>query len=234
MIYPAGGHWLKPSILVLAVGTMSILAWMNGAGEWLAPARIIILLRDAGPMAPILYIVLMAAAVVISPIPSLPLDVASGTVFGTFWGTVYSVLGAGTGAVISFFIARGLGREAITRLLKNDIGFCDLCAERHLFYIILLARLVPVFSFDLVSYGAGLTRISPRYFALATILGMIPPTFLITYFGSSVFSGSGYTILLGAFLVLLFFLIPIWIKRKNPWGLYQRIMQTSGRGKMQE
>lgn len=228
------GHWLKLTILVLAVGTMSFVAWMNGAGEWLAPARIIVLLQGAGPLAPILYMVLMAAAIVISPIPSLPLDVASGTVFGTFWGTVYSVLGAGAGAVISFFIARALGREAITRLLKNDIGFCDLCSERHLFYIILFARLLPLFSFDIISYGAGLTRISPRYFALATLLGMIPPTFLITYFGSGIFSGSGYTILLGGFLVLLFFLIPIWIKRKNPWGLYQRIMQTSGSGRMPE
>lgn len=90
--------------------------------------------------------------------------------------------------------------------------------ERHLFYVILLARLLPVFSFGIISYGAGLTRISPRYFALATLLGMIPPTFLITYFGSGIFSGSGYAILLAGSLVLLFFLIPVWIKRKNSWG----------------
>ncbi|OGP75424.1 MAG: hypothetical protein A2W09_03265 [Deltaproteobacteria bacterium RBG_16_50_11] len=226
-----GGHWFKLAILVLAVVIMSALAWMNGAGEWLAPARIIVLLQDAGPLAPFFYMILMAGAVVISPIPSLPLDLASGTVFGTFWGTVYSVIGAEAGAVISFFIARALGREAITRLLKNDIGFCDLCAEHHLFYIIFLARLLPVFSFDIISYGAGLTRISPRYFALATLLGVIPPTFLITYFGGGIFSGSGYTILLGGFLVLLFFLIPVWITRKNPWGLYQRIMLTLESGK---
>lgn len=216
--------WLRFAGLIVFLAAMGILAWTKGAGDWLRPDRLVDLLQGYGTVAPVMYMLMMAAAVVISPIPSLPLDAAAGAVFGSLWGTVYSVLGAVAGAIISFYIARFLGREAIARLLKRDIAFCDLCAERHLFYIVFLARLLPMFSFDLVSYGAGLTRISLRAFALATLIGMIPATFAVNYFGSGIFSGSGLPWILGGVLVAMFFGVPIWIKRRNPWGLYDHLL----------
>ncbi len=42
------------------------------------------------------------------------------------------------------------------------------------------ARLIPLFSFDLASYGAGLTKISLKNVALATLLGKTPPSFAFT------------------------------------------------------
>ncbi len=151
------------------------------------------------------------------------MDAAAGAFFGPLLGTAYSLLGAEAGALISFFITRALGKEAIARWLKSDIGFCEKCSERNLFIVILFARLLPVFSFDLVSYGAGLTRISLRGFAIATFLGMIPPTFAFNYFGSGIFSGSGYTIFLGGLIMVLALLAPRWLKLYNPWGLYSRL-----------
>jgi uncharacterized membrane protein YdjX (TVP38/TMEM64 family) len=68
-------------------------------------------LQESGYFAPIIYMLLMAAAVIISPIPSLPLDITAGAFFGPFLGTVYSVAGALAGALVSFLIARSLGRE---------------------------------------------------------------------------------------------------------------------------
>lgn len=218
-------YYAKLSFLVLFLITMSAIIWRSGAVEWISPSRLIPFLQSLGMLGPAAYIVMMAMAVVISPIPSLPLDVAAGAVYGPFLGTTYSVVGAEAGALISFFIARALGREAIARLLRSDIGFCDLCAERHLGYVIFFARLLPIFSFDLVSYGAGLTRISTKHFALATFLGMIPPTFVINYFGSGIFSGTPHALLFAGVAVVLFFLVPIWIKRRNPWGLYDRLLR---------
>ncbi len=52
----------------------------------------------------------MATAVVVSPIPSLPLDIAAGSFFGPLLGTLYAATGALAGAVLSFLIARLLGR----------------------------------------------------------------------------------------------------------------------------
>ncbi|MDR4485810.1 MAG: VTT domain-containing protein [Nitrospirales bacterium] len=44
--------------------------------------------------------------------------------------------------------------------------------------------MIPIFSFDLISYGAGLTNMSIRVFALVALVGMIPPTLALTYAGS--------------------------------------------------
>jgi len=150
-------QWFQPILLVLLIGVMGILAWKSDLQDWTDPILIAGLLEEWGSLAPLVFMLVMAGAVVISPIPSVPLDAAAGAFFGPFLGTGYSVLGAEAGALISFFITRTLGKKAVTRWLKSDIGFCEKCSERNLFIVILCARLLPVFSFDLVSYGAGLT-----------------------------------------------------------------------------
>ena len=215
--------FLKPIFLLVVIATITAFALNPEARNWINPQRISAYLEDFGPLAPIVFIFMMMSAVVISPIPSLPLDAAAGAFFGPFLGTVYSVIGAEGGALIGFFIARFLGRETVARLLKTNIGFCDRCTEHHLFLVIMGSRLLPIFSFDLISYGAGLTRISTRGFALATFIGMIPPTFAFNYFGSGVFSGSIYSIFLAGLAVLVFLLGPRLIKKYNPWGIYERL-----------
>ena len=62
-------------------------------------------LDDQGHAAPLIFVTLMVAAVVISPIPSVPLDIAAGLAFGLFWGTVYTLIGAEIGATIAFLLA---------------------------------------------------------------------------------------------------------------------------------
>ena len=172
-------------------------------------------LNDAGSLAPLLYIGIMMAAVVISPIPSLPLDIAAGAFFGPFLGTVYSVIGASAGAATSFVIARLFGREFVEKFLGGHINFCSQCSDKLLTKIVYFSRLLPVISFDVISYGAGLTKMSLKKFIMATFLGMIPLTFVYNYSGSVMVFGKGLTFFLGVFMVLLFFLIPKWIEGKG-------------------
>jgi uncharacterized membrane protein YdjX (TVP38/TMEM64 family) len=218
----------KAIFLLALVGVMAGLALAGIKKGWYEPQVIEASLRDMGAFAPLGFMVLMAFAVVTIVLPSIVLDAVAGVVFGPFMGTVYAVLGAEAGALIAFFTARKLGRAAITKVLKKDIAFCDICAKRQLPFIIFVTRLIPFFSFELVSYGAGLTAISSWAYAISTLLGMIPPTFMMVYFGKAVFSGIyyGVSLSLGSLMVLLFFLVPIWIKKKNPWGLYDRIFAS--------
>jgi uncharacterized membrane protein YdjX (TVP38/TMEM64 family) len=137
------------------------------------PERIKGWLAQTGGLAPVIYMVVMAAAVVISPIPSLPLNIAAGAFFGPFAGTLYSALGALGGAVLSFMIARLLGRELIERFASGHINFCSACSDKLLTKIVFFSRLLPFFSFDVISYGAGLTKITLKKFALATFFGMV-------------------------------------------------------------
>jgi uncharacterized membrane protein YdjX (TVP38/TMEM64 family) len=173
--------------------------------EWLAAK---------GAYAPFVYMITMALAVIISPIPSLPLDIAAGAFFGPFLGTVYSVIGALGGAVVSFLLARYLGREFIERFLSGHINFCTECSDRFLTKVVFLSRLLPIVSFDVVSYGAGFTKMSLKNFTVATLIGMIPLTFVYNYFGSVIVFSKRLTLIFGIVMVALFFLIPRWLEKK--------------------
>ncbi len=205
---------LSGRTLALAVGILLLLTVFVLANhvfhfeELLKPERIASWLDEVGPLAPLVLILMMAVAVIISPIPSLPLDLAAGAAFGPVLGMTYAVIGAEIGAIISFLIGRALGRELLSKFLRQDIVFCEKCSDRHLALLLVLARLIPVFSFDIISYGAGLTNISLRIFAITTLVGMIPPTFALTYLGGSVVVAQWPVILLGLAMVALFFLMP--------------------------
>jgi len=210
---------LKGAVAVALAGALFALLPLSEMSSLLKPDRIEIWLSQAGVFAPLLFILIMAIAVVVSPIPSLPLDVAAGAFFGPLLGTAYAVIGALAGAVASFWIARLLGRELIERVLGGHVNFCVTCSDRLLTRIVFLSRLLPFVSFDIVSYGAGLTKMSTGKFALATGLGTIPLTFFYTSLGSSVSFDPKITLAAGALIVALFFLLPRWIERRNPFGL---------------
>ena len=200
------------AVLVVAI-LISLFVW--GLPSFFKPEDIQSRLESAGVFAPLFYILVMALAVVISPIPSLPLDIAAGAYFGTIMGTVYSVVGALTGAVISFMISRFLGREFIERFLGGHVNFCTSCSDKLLTKLVFISRLLPVVSFDIVSYGAGLTKMTLKKFALATFLGMIPLTYLYNYSGSVLVFGKGLTFILGLVMVVLFFVIPRLLESKG-------------------
>lgn len=217
-------HLLKITVLLgLIFGAYLMAQWVD-VGEVLNPDRVAAHLQAAGPLAPVVFMLLMVMAVVISPLPSLPLDLAAGATFGVLPGTVYAVMGAEIGAILSFLIGRALGREAVTRLFRTDVRFCERCSDRHLAIFVFLSRLVPIFSFDLISYGAGLTNMSLRVFAVATLLGMIPPTFALTYAGGSVVSGEWLVILLGVVMVAFLLLVPKLVIR-YPSSRWVRLLQ---------
>ncbi|HSA87228.1 MAG TPA: TVP38/TMEM64 family protein [Nitrospira sp.] len=176
--------------------------------RYLFPTVLMDWLRDAGPLAPLLLIGSMACAVIIPPIPSLPLDLVAGAVFGPFYGALYAIIGAEIGAIGCFLLGRALGRDALSKLLRTEATFCQMCTDHQLMGLMFVARLIPVFSFDVVSYGAGLTNISLKSFALATLFGMAPPTFALTYFGSSIVSAQWPLMAAGVVMVIFFLAMP--------------------------
>jgi len=208
-------YLLKSLLFAALVAAIVICLFVWDLSSFFRPENIKLRLESAGVFAPIYYMLLMAIAVVISPIPSLPLDIAAGAFFGPFMGTVYSVIGALTGSVISFMIARFLGREIMERFLGGHVNFCTTCSDKLLTKIVFMSRLLPVVSFDIVSYGAGLTKMSLGKFGIATFSGMIPLTFLYNYSGSVLVFGKGLTFVLGIMMVALFFLLPKWMEGKG-------------------
>jgi len=175
-------------------------------------------ISEFGNLAPVIFIVIMAIAIIISPIPSLPLSAVAGAIWGPFLATIYSVIGALIGAVISFSIARNLGRDFVEKKFKQKIP--KRYTEKTLTWTIFVARLFPFFQFDIVSYGAGLTKISLKNFTIATFFGMIPMTYVFTKFGEEIFLGNVLVIVATIIMVILMFTLPVFLKKHK---LFKRV-----------
>lgn len=209
---------LKLVLLASIAAIFFLLLYAADLPAYLQPDVVSRWLARRGGWAPVAYMAVMAL-VVVTPLPSLPLNFAAGVYFGPILGTLFSVAGATGGAIISFLLARFLGRELIDRHLKGHILLCRDCTDKLLSKIVFLGRLIPVVSFDMISYSAGLTRMSVRSFVAANFVGMLPLTFAYNYFGSAVTIGSGWTVALSVVFVVLLFFLPRWIERYDLFGL---------------
>jgi len=148
--------------------------------------QFIVGLGVAGPLA---VIALMTLAILVSPIPSAPIALAAGAAYGHTWGTAYILLGAELGALCAFGIARQLGRDALQRWVGSRLPKTRLGSQGTLMAIVFASRLLPFISFDVVSYAAGLTTLSLWRFALATLAGILPASFLLAHFGGEMATG---------------------------------------------
>ena len=146
---------------------------------------------ELGMFGPLVVIGLMTVAVVMSPIPSAPIALAAGAAFGHVWGTIYVLLGAEIGALIAFGLARLLGYEVLQKWFgKERLSLGLLGSQNMLTWLVFVTRLLPFISFDLVSYAAGLTSITLLRFALATLAGIVPASFLLAHFGGEMVSSN--------------------------------------------
>jgi len=142
-----------------------------------------------GMMGPLAVVGLIALAVLVSPIPGAPVALAAGALYGHTWGTLYVLLGAELGALGAFSLGRLLGREALQRWLGHRLPRTRLGSQGALMAIVFVSRLLPFISFDVVSYAAGLTSLTLWRFALATLAGVLPASFLLAHFGGEMVTG---------------------------------------------
>lgn len=165
---------------------------------------------DAGWYGPFVVIGLLIVAVVVSPLPSAPVALASGMIYGNVWGTLYVVIGAETGAVIAFGIARLAGYELLKGWFGEKVNSARILgSQTWMMTIVFLSRILPFVSFDIVSYAAGLTPLSFWRFAVATLAGIIPMSFLLSHIGQEVGTGEPRAIFLFSLIIGLLILLPI-------------------------
>ncbi len=161
------------SDLIETLNSERISDWMNAAGVW----------------GPILIVALMSIAIVATPIPSAPIALAAGAAYGHTLGTIYIVIGAEIGALIAFALARFLGRDVLTRWLGDNVDKGWLGSQNALTFTVFASRLMPFISFDIVSYAVGLSCLHFWRFAVATLAGIIPASFVLAHFGNEAVSG---------------------------------------------
>ena len=118
-------------------------------------------------------------------VPATILTLGAGVVFGVVWGSLYVFVGATLGAIAAFLIGRYLARDWIGKKIEGNQKFVaiDQAVAHSGFKIVLLTRLSPLFPFNLLNYAFGITGVSFKEYALASI-GMLPATVMYVYIGS--------------------------------------------------
>lgn len=199
-----------------------------GMPSSLAPDALASWLSAQGGLGLLLLMLLMVLAVVIGPIPTLPISATAGLVYGTVMGTAVAVTGALAGAIIAFYLARVLGRDLVRSRFQHNPVFSAQGSQRFLFVAVALTRLIPLFSFALISYAAGVTAIALWRYALATTLGMLPMTFVFAGLGQSLELHPILTVIAAAVILLVMSILPVYLSRR-PSSRLARWLQLDGR-----
>ena len=189
-------------------------------------------MRAAGPLGPIALFALFVLQCIVAPLPSEPLMMAAGFVYGPALGFAIGWFGVVSGAAACFGLARALGRPLAQRFVRAErLGELDAYVENRglaaTFAIVLGIRLFAFMSFDAVSYGCGLLRFPFRWFLLASAVGVVPKVFAFTYAGASVAARPAWldgVILAGTFGSLL--VLP-WLVRRRHRAASQASFQGS-------
>lgn len=144
-----------------------------------------------GALAPIISFTLMLVQSIAAPLPAFLITFANAALFGWVWGAILSWSSAMAGAALCFFIAKFLGRDVVERLTsKYAIDSIDEFFDKYGKYTILVCRLLPFISFDIVSYAAGLTSMKFLPFFIATGIGQLPATIVYSYVGGMLTGGA--------------------------------------------
>lgn len=141
-------------------------------------------LQDTGAVAPLVFVGVVVLAILVAPIPSIPLDIAAGLTFGWWWGWILTLLGDVIGALIAFQLSRYLGhRWLLKRLGPKPTVHIERLRAGLTPRMLLVTRLLPVFSFEWVSYAAGLTTMRASTFIIVTTVGTAGPVMILVAVG---------------------------------------------------
>ena len=207
---------LRLLAVVALLATLAAIYWLLHNSGALARILNVAALREDiaqfGPWGPVVIVALMVLAILVSPIPSAPIAMAAGAAYGHTWGTLYVLLGAEIGALAAFGLARWLGAEIMRRWFGERLSVGLLGSQNALMGIVLISRLLPFVSFDIISYAAGLTILSTWRFAIATLIGVVPASFLLAHFGGEMATGESDRIMISVLALGAITLIPFIVK----------------------
>lgn len=211
---------LLAGVATLAVA-IGLLLWVGRASldvEVLAAQ-----VRATGMLGPVVLLLLLVVQSVVAPLPSQPVLVAAGFVYGPRIGFSLGWLGVAVGACACFGLARAFGRPFVERFVSGPrLAAVDAYVSGRglpaTFLTVLSLRLFAHISFDAVSYGCGLVALPFRWFFVATAVGEVPKVLLLTSLGASSTRAPAWLVALVLAGVGATLAVCLWIRRRAAGG----------------
>ena len=197
----------KTAVLLVLLIALAALTWK--LSTWLTPQQLQQALQQTGGWAPVLYIGLF----ILLPtffFPVAVLALAGGLLFGLWWGSVYTFIGAVLNCALMFLLARYVGRSQVQRLVEQKLSpqwqrRLQMADGKEGFLLLIILRLIPAVPYNLINYTFGLTGISFSSYLLASAIGIIPGTFAFINIGDKTLEAgsSSFWIAIGLLVLLL-------------------------------
>lgn len=155
-----------------------------------------------------IYMGLQVFQIVVSIIPGQALQFAAGYAYHFWLGFIYSIIGVALGTVITFYLARFLGKDALHVIFGEQkfTKFVHTLNSKRSFIVLFVIFLIPGIPKDLFTYAAGVSEIRVVPFLLLSLIGRTPAMMCSILMGSMFYNGR-YTglIILGVAATVLFF-----------------------------
>jgi len=186
--------------LVLSIAIASALAWVVIGGDLDTVQSTV---ESTGAWGPVAYVALHVLLTLV-PVSKNLLAGVAGALFGLAGGIALSWVGAMVSAVVTFAIARRLGRAAVASMTGPRIDRVEEIMRQQGLLAVIIARVTPVIPFTVVNYGAGVTAVSTRDFVLGTAIGIVPGTVGYAALGASAGRDATTFVIAGIVAVVLF------------------------------
>ena len=198
-------------------GTVRVL--VDSAGSFGDSSQTLDALRAAlnrwGRLAPAVYVAAVVIEVLVAPIPGTLLYAPAGALFGGFLGGTLSLIGNTLGAAIACGVGSALGEGALLRRIEGTkLAAYRTAIQQRGLWVVLLLRINPLTSSDLVSYMAGAVGVPIWRVALGTFIGMAPLCYAQSYLAEQIFEilpGAVYVLVAAGIIYVL--ALVIWLTR---------------------
>ena len=157
------------------------LAWLLLGGDL---DRVQAAVESTGAWGPLAYVALHVLLTLV-PVSKNLLSAVAGALFGLAGGIALSWVASMVSAVVTFLVARRLGRPAVAAMTGPRIDRVEAVLRDQGVVAVVVARLTPVLPFTIVNYGAGVSAVSMRDFVLGTAVGILPGTVGYAALGAS-------------------------------------------------
>jgi uncharacterized membrane protein YdjX (TVP38/TMEM64 family) len=168
---------VRPIALAVLLIALMVSARVFNLGDRLGELREWI--HSLGALGPFVYVFVYAAGVVLA-VPGSLITIMAGVLFGSLLGIVVVSFGSTLGASLAFLISRHIAREAVAERFSRNEKFrrLDRMTHDHGPIIVAITRLVPLFPFNLLNFGFGLTQVPFKTYVFWSWLCMLPGTVL--------------------------------------------------------
>lgn len=174
----------------------------------------------------LLYLAAQILQILISFLPGEVFQFAAGYLFGVIPGLILSVIGAALGTLITFYVAKFLGEDALALFIKpeNLIKYRKMMNSERAYIAVFLVYLIPGTPKDICCYIAGISNMKTRPFILLSLAGRVPGMIGSLIFGA-MYMDRNYKVMVVLGVVVMAIVLICLIKRKDLNRFIDRLYQ---------